>query len=81
MNRYRSFVRLALLVLSAAALNAQQPLELPPVAQKYIRGNSPRVALAHVRVIDGTGKPTVDDENVAMEASKIIAVQPGALPR
>ena len=78
MNRYRLLVLLVLLVLIAVALSAQQPLTLSPLTQKYIRVNSPRVVLAHVRVIDGTGKPAVDDQNVVIEGGKIVAVQPGA---
>src|SRR5664279_4465659 len=78
MNRCRFLVLLVLVVLSAVALNAQPPVTLSPLTQKYIRVNSPRVVLAHVRVIDGTGKPAVDDQNVVIEAGKIVAVQPGA---
>src|SRR6516164_9559719 len=57
---------------------AQPPVTLSPLTQKYIRVNSSRVVLAHVRVIDGTGKPAVDDQNVAIEGGKIVSVQPGA---
>ena len=78
MNRCRSLVLLVLLVLSAVALNAQPPVTLSPLTQKYVRVNSPRVVLAHVRVIDGTGKPAVDDQNVVIEAARSSAIQPGA---
>src|ERR1019366_2009180 len=78
MNRCRSLVPLVLMFLAAVALNAQQPVTLSPLTQKYVRVNSPRVVLAHVRVIDGTGKPAVDDQNVEIEGGKIVAVQPGA---
>src|ERR1035438_9713690 len=78
MNRCRLPTLLVLLVLSAFALNAQQPLTLSPLTQKYIRVNSSRVVLAHVRVIDGSGKPAIDDQNVVIEGSNIFAVQPGA---
>jgi len=57
MNRGRLLILLGLLVLSAVAVNAQPPVTLSPLTQKYVRVNSPRVLLAHVRVIDGTGKP------------------------
>ena len=65
------------LVLAAMLLSAQQPSSLSPLTQKYVRVNTPRVVLSHVRVIDGTGKPAVDDQNVVIEAGKIVAVQPG----
>ena len=78
MNRCRLVVLSVLLVLSAVALNAQQPVAPSPLTQKYVRVNSPRVVLAHVRVIDGTGKPAVDDQNVVIDAGKIVAVQTGS---
>src|SRR5664279_5105157 len=78
MNRCRSLVPLVLMFLAAVAFNAQQPVALSPLTQKYVRVNSPRVVLAHVRVIDGTGKPAIDDQNVVIEGDKIVAVQPAA---
>ncbi len=59
-------------------MNAEEPPSLSKLTQKYVRVNSPRVVLTHVRVIDGTGKAAVDDQNVVIEAGKIAAVQPGA---
>ena len=63
---------------SLSSLMAQPSPSLAPVVQKYVRVNSPRTVLEHVRVIDGTGKPAVDDQNVVIENGKIAAVQPGA---
>ncbi|HEY7353774.1 MAG TPA: amidohydrolase family protein [Terriglobales bacterium] len=57
--------------------HAQQPA-LSPTAQKYVRVNSPKVILEHVRVIDGTGKPAIVNQNVAIEGGKIVAIQPGS---
>jgi len=56
---------------------AQQP-SLSPAVQKYVRVNAQKVILEHVRVIDGTGKPAVEDQNVVIQAGKITAIQPGA---
>ena len=70
-----SFLALLLLPL---CLFAQQELQLSPLVQKYVRVNSPRVVLAHVSVIDGTGRPEVEDQNIVIEHGKITAVQPGA---
>jgi imidazolonepropionase-like amidohydrolase len=36
------------------------------------------VVLMHVRVIDGTGKPAVEDQNIVIEAGRISAIVPGA---
>src|SRR5664279_4516952 len=69
---------LLLFVLTSIASYAQQLPALAPLTQKYVRVNSLRVVLAHVRVIDGTGKPATDDQNVVIESGKIVAVQPGS---
>jgi Amidohydrolase family len=67
----------AVSVVSFSAMYAQQPA-LAPGVQKYVRVNSARVILTHVRVIDGTGKPAVEDQNVTIEGGKISAIQAGA---
>jgi imidazolonepropionase-like amidohydrolase len=67
----------AVSVVSFSAMYAQQPA-LAPGVQKYVRVNSPRVILTHIRVIDGTGKPAVEDQNVTIEGGKISAIQAGA---
>ncbi len=59
-------------------LQAQPTSSLSSLTQKYVRVNSPRVILAHVRVIDGTGNPAVEDQNIVIEAGKISAIVPGA---
>jgi imidazolonepropionase-like amidohydrolase len=64
-------------VLLAMSVHAQQAA-LSKTVQKYVRVNGPKVILQHVRVIDGTGKPAVDDQNVVIEGGKIAAVQAGA---
>ncbi|MGB2889550.1 MAG: amidohydrolase family protein [Candidatus Acidiferrales bacterium] len=40
--------------------------------------STPRVVLEHVRVIDGTGRPALEDQNVVIDRGKITAVQPGS---
>jgi hypothetical protein len=54
---------------------AQQAATLSPPVQKYVRVNTPRVVLQHVRVIDGTGQPPVEDQNLIIEQGKIASVQ------
>jgi imidazolonepropionase-like amidohydrolase len=70
--------RLFVVLLWLTPLHAQSAPPLSPLTQKYVRINSPRVILAHVRVIDGTGNPAVEDQNVVVEAGKIAAIVPGA---
>jgi imidazolonepropionase-like amidohydrolase len=54
---------------------AQQVASLSPPVQKYVRVNTPRVVLQHVRVIDGTGRPPVEDQDLIIEQGKISSVQ------
>jgi imidazolonepropionase-like amidohydrolase len=69
----RGFV---LLLLSLTA-SAQNP-ELSKTVKEFVRVQAPKVVLTHVRIIDGTGAPGVEDQNVVIEAGKITAIQPGA---
>ncbi|MEY2413558.1 MAG: hypothetical protein QOD84_2164 [Acidobacteriaceae bacterium] len=51
---------------------------LSPEVLNYVRVNTPKVFLKHVRVIDGTGRPPIEDQNVVIEKGKITAIQPGS---
>jgi len=59
---------------------------LPPPAapgaavQPYVRVPAGHVALAHVRLVDGTGGPPRDDMTVILDGPRIAAVQPAAAP-
>src|SRR5215470_11382533 len=55
-----------------------QGVELSKAAKEYVRVQSPRVILTHVRIIDGTGAPAVDDQNILIEAGKIATIEGGA---
>lgn len=63
--------------LFAATLLAQSQ-QLGRAVQPYVKVSTPRVVLEHVRVIDGTGKAPIDDQNLVLENGKISAIQPGA---
>jgi len=58
--------------------HAQEAASLAPAVEKYVRVNAPKVILQHVRVIDGTGRPPVEDQNIIIERGKITALQAGA---
>jgi imidazolonepropionase-like amidohydrolase len=58
--------------------NAQKPVALSPLVQKYVRVNAPKVVLEHVRVIDGTGRPPIEDQNLLIEGGKITALRAGS---
>jgi imidazolonepropionase-like amidohydrolase len=51
---------------------------LPQVTQDYISVDAPVVVLQHVRVIDGTGAPAVEDQTVVIEGADIKAIGPSA---
>ncbi len=42
----------------------------------FVREDAPVIVLAHVRVIDGTGAPALEDQRVVIEGGKIRAVGP-----
>src|SRR5215475_2054787 len=65
---------------SGALLLAQTPdaSKFSKEVQQYVRVQKPKVVLAHVRVIDGTGHAAVDDQNVVIEGGRITAIQAGA---
>jgi imidazolonepropionase-like amidohydrolase len=66
----------ALLLASTSAIGAET-LKLSPEVQAFVRVQAPTVVLAHVRVIDGTGKPAVDDQNVVIEHGQITRIESG----
>ena len=70
----RSSILCVLLLLTSSA-NAQQAVSLSPLVRKYARVTTPKVVLEHVRVIDGTGRPPVENQNVVIERGKITEVQ------
>jgi len=65
------------LLLLSSAMQAQSP-ELSKMVQEFVRVRAPKVVLTHVRIIDGTGASAVDDQNVVIEAGRIVTIQKGA---
>jgi imidazolonepropionase-like amidohydrolase len=51
---------------------------LSPAVKKYVRVDTPRVVLAHVEVIDGTGAAPQSDRSITLVDGKIAAIGPGA---
>ncbi len=77
MQKTLSFAVLMICVaLSDAAIShaQQQAPALSPMVQQFVRVNAPVVALAHVRVIDGTGSAPKDDQTVVISGGKIQAI-------
>ena len=65
-----------LLLLSLTA-SAQNP-ELSKTVKEFVRVQAPKVVLTHVRIIDGTGAPAVEDRNVVIEGQKITSIERAA---
>ncbi len=72
------FAMICLQLSLVASAGAQQADKLDAVVKKYVRVNASRVVLGHVRVVDGTGKPALQDQNIVIEGGKIAAVQPAS---
>ncbi len=75
--RLRFLSRVFVLLLASLTVYAQTP-ELSKAVQELVRVSAGKVVLTHVRIIDGTGAPAVEDQNVVIENGKITAIQPGA---
>ncbi|HXY11449.1 MAG TPA: amidohydrolase family protein [Terriglobales bacterium] len=57
---------------------AGQSSELSKEVKAFVKVDTVKTVLAHVRVIDGTGAPALEDQNVVIEGGKITAVEKGA---
>jgi imidazolonepropionase-like amidohydrolase len=73
----RILSRGCVLFLLSLTASAQNP-ELSKTVKEFVRVQAPKVVLTHVRIIDGTGAPAVEDQNVVIESGKIAAIQSGA---
>jgi imidazolonepropionase-like amidohydrolase len=69
-----------LVLLWCPPLAAQRLEALSPEVRAFVRPGAPKVVLAHVEVIDGTGAPAVNDRNLVIENGKVTAIVPGADP-
>jgi imidazolonepropionase-like amidohydrolase len=65
-------------LLLPVALGAQAFSSLTSGVQQYVSVPEPRIALAHVRVVDGTGTPPLEDQTIVIENGKITLVAPAA---
>ena len=75
MMMYRRFgLALSLLFGNFAGAAGDAPA-LSPQVQALVRVQAPIVVLAHVRVIDGTGKPAAADQNLVIEHGKIVSIE------
>jgi imidazolonepropionase-like amidohydrolase len=85
----RAMLAAAILVMAGGRVATAGPLEplvLPPPAAPskavapYVKVSAQRVALVHVRVIDGSGGPARLDQTVVIAGGRIESVGPGPAP-
>jgi imidazolonepropionase-like amidohydrolase len=75
--RMKNLVFAAIFICTSLFVSAQQGA-LSPAVQKYVKVTAQKIVLEHVRVIDGTGKPAADDQNIVIQGGKIIGLGPGS---
>ena len=73
----------AVAAIALASVGSAAPVLAPPATISsdllpYVNIPAGRSALTHVRVIDGTGGPAVDDQTILIDGAKIAAVQPAS---
>lgn len=76
----RTLLVLSLLALAppAPAAPPATPTALGPAVKVVLRHEASRFVIAHIRILDGTGNPAVEDRNVTLEAGRIAGIGPGA---
>jgi hypothetical protein len=52
------------------------PLELGPDVQPFVHTPAGRIAITHLRIIDGTGAPAIEDQTLLIDGARIAAIQP-----
>jgi imidazolonepropionase-like amidohydrolase len=70
---------LALFLLAPLSLSgyAQRPPPPDDAVSRYVKvPAAPVIVLAHVRIIDGTGAPALEDQTVTLRDGKIAAIEP-----
>src|SRR5688572_32845164 len=80
-SRRTSMKRIALVaaaIVVPVVITGQSVSSMPPAVQAVISVPETRVALQHVRVIDGTGKAPLDDQTILIDSGKIVSVGPAA---
>jgi enamidase len=78
MLRLRIEVALALAAVVSAAAATSSAQRGGDAARQFIKVQAPVVAIAHVRVIDGTGAPPMPDQTLVIRGGDIVAMGPAA---
>ena len=73
----RFLSRVVVLLLASVSVQAQG-IQLSKPVREFVRADSGKIVLTHVRIIDGTGAAAVEDQNVVIEGGKITAIEKGS---
>jgi len=49
--------------------------ELSPAVRKFVTIDAPIIALTHVRIIDGTGRPPIEDQTLIISDGRITLIR------
>jgi len=79
------FHPLAVAALAVASTAAASPVLAPPPrlgadVQPFVKVPAGQVAITHLRIIDGTGAPAIEDQTLLIDGAKISALQPASAP-
>src|ERR1700756_3709048 len=66
-----------LLLLRLALIGQGQSFQPSKTVQEVVRVRGAKIVLEHVRIIDGTGVPALEDQNLVIEGGKIASIQEG----
>jgi hypothetical protein len=69
----RVFTLLFAILLPFLSLFGQTP-ELSKTVRQFVTVDAPKIVLTHVRIIDGTGAPAIEDQNIVIVGGKIVAI-------
>jgi imidazolonepropionase-like amidohydrolase len=79
--KLRSFAAAAALAVGTASISAPvlaPPATLGPEVQPFVHIPAGRIAIEHLRIIDGTGAAPIEDATLLIDGAKIGAVLPAA---
>ena len=80
---FRLFAATAAVFFGTAATAAPvlaPPPELGPDVQRFVHVPAGQIAITHLRIIDGTGAPPLEDQTLLLDGAKIAAVQAASAP-
>jgi imidazolonepropionase-like amidohydrolase len=71
-------VIVAVVLAAPAAAAPSAPPSPGPAVRAVLKHDASRFVITHVRILDGTGRPVIEDRNVTIEGGRIGAIGPGA---